>query len=65
MSTDPIGAVVEAHEAVLEAQARMQDLAAERDVLVRDALASGVSAVELAAALGLNRARVYAMASRP
>lgn len=55
--------VLDAHDAVIGAQERMRELAACRDQVVRDALASGVGAVPLAEALGVNRQRVYAMAA--
>lgn len=38
---------------------QIDDLGSERDVLVRQALTAGVSAIELASLTGLSRARIY------
>lgn len=51
-----------AHEAALEAQAAMGDLARERDTAVRKALGEGAEAIPLAEALGVTRQQIYTMA---
>lgn len=53
--------VIWAHQNAVEAQYRLQQLADERNRLVAEALAQGVSAVQIAEALGVNRARIYVM----
>lgn len=54
-------AAAAAHRAALAAQEGMRAAARERDDAVRAARAGGVSAAELAAALGVNRHRIHAM----
>lgn len=60
-STDPLTAAQEAHSAALAAQEAMRHAAHERDEAVKAARAAGVSAAELAEALGVNRHRIHAM----
>jgi len=50
-----------AHYRALECQEELEKRAALRNQLVAEALAQGVSAVQIAEALGVNRARVYVM----
>lgn len=59
--TDPITTAQEAHRAALAAQEAMRTAAHERDEAVKAARAAGVSAAELAQALGVNRHRIHAM----
>jgi hypothetical protein len=58
---DPLEAAREAHRAALAAQKAMREAARERDMAVQAARAAGISAAELAAALGVNRHRIHAM----
>ena len=53
---------VRAHQEALAAQARMAELAQQRDEAVRVALEHGVSVIALAGMLGLTRQRIYTMA---
>lgn len=53
--------VLTAHTATQEAQEAVQRSVTSRAESIRRAIDSGVSAVELASALGVNRQRVYAM----
>ena len=59
--TDPLDAAVAAHRSALAAQEGMRAAAHERDEAVKAARASGVSAAELATALGVNRQRIHSM----
>ena len=56
--------IVATHQESRAAQDAMYRLAVERSRLIRDELArdGGASAVEISLALGVSRARVYAMA---
>lgn len=54
----------EAHRKALEAQQVMRDAASARDAAVRAAHQAGHSAPEIAAALNVNRQRVYQMISK-
>jgi len=58
---DPLELAAEAHRVALAAQQAMREASRERDKAVQAARAAGVSAVELAAALGVNRHRIHAM----
>jgi hypothetical protein len=60
-SEGALGAAVAAHKVALAAQAEMRRAAHERDAAVQAARASGISAAELATALGVNRHRIHAM----
>lgn len=62
--TDYAAAAAKAHQKALAAQAKMAELAHERDEAVRAALENGVSAIALADKLGLTRQRIYNMARR-
>lgn len=59
-----IAEVLNANERARETQAEAARAVAQRGLAIRTALAGGVSAVELAKALGVNRQRVYAMAKK-
>jgi len=59
--TDELDAAVAAHAAALAAQVEMRRAARERDAAVQAARAAGVSAADIATALGVNRHRVHAM----
>lgn len=59
--TDPLTAAQEAHHAALAAQQDMREASHNRDAAVLAARRAGVSATELAAALGVNRHRIHAM----
>jgi hypothetical protein len=59
--TDPVAAAQEAHRAALAAQTAMREASRGRDNAVQAARAAGISAAELAAALGVNRHRIHAM----
>lgn len=54
----------DAHRLALNLQARQSEAAGERDNAVNAALKGGASAVALAAALGVDRQRIYQMAKR-
>lgn len=56
--------VVKYNERAREAQEEAARAISRRGLAIRTALAGGVSAVELAKALGVNRQRVYAMAKK-
>lgn len=56
--------VLKASHLAREAQQAAVEAIANRGAMIRAALESGVSAVELAKALGVNRQRVYAMAKK-
>ena len=58
---DPLEAAWAAHRDALDAQKAMRDAARKRDEAVKAARAAGISAAELAAALGVNRHRIHAM----
>lgn len=62
MST--VAGVIKANERARETQAEAMRAVAQRGLTIREAQAGGVSAVELAKALGVNRQRVYAMAKK-
>ena len=51
------------HQEVLELQDRMQAASEARDAAVANAVADGASLVEIAAAMGVSRQRVWKMAS--
>lgn len=59
-----VAEVLKANERARETQAEASRAVAQRGLTIREALAAGVSAVELAKALGVNRQRVYAMAKK-
>lgn len=59
-----VAEVLKANERARETQAEAARAVAQRGLTIREALAAGVSAVELAKALGVNRQRVYAMAKK-
>lgn len=56
--------VLKANERARETQAEAARAVAQRGLAIREALNAGVSAVDLAKALGVNRQRVYAMAKK-
>lgn len=56
-----VAEVLKANERARETQAEAARAVAQRGLAIREALNAGVSAVELAKALGVNRQRVYAM----
>ncbi len=58
--SDKLDQIVEAHQESVRLQRAMRDAAARRDALVRDAMPE-VSATAIAAALGVDRQRVYQM----
>lgn len=62
MST--VAEVLKANERARETQAEVARVVEQRGLAIREALNAGVSAVELAKALGVNRQRVYAMAKK-
>lgn len=62
--TDPLEAAKAAHRAALAAQVEMRRAAHERDAAVQQARKAGVTAADLAAALGVNRHRIHAMLKR-
>lgn len=53
--------VLKANQRARETQTEAARAVAQRGLAIREALDAGVSAVELAKALGVNRQRVYAM----
>lgn len=59
-----VAEVLKANQRAREAQAEAARVVAQRGLAIREALNAGVSAVELAKALGVNRQRVYAMAKK-
>lgn len=60
-AVDPLSLAVAAHKRALAAQKAMRAAARERDDAVQAARATGISAAELAEALGVNRQRIHAM----
>lgn len=63
-ASDLLEAAAQAHAAALAAQVAQQDAAAARDIAVRAAHDSGVSVLEIAAALGVTRYRCYAILNK-
>lgn len=59
--TDPLEDAIGAHADALDAQVAMREASHRRDTAVLAARRAGVSAAELAAALGVNRHRIHAM----
>lgn len=59
-----IAEVLKVNQRARETQAEAARVVAQRGLAIREALNAGVSAVELAKALGVNRQRVYAMAKK-
>lgn len=59
-----IDQIVHGHEAVAEAEQRVNDLSAERREFVQAALAANVGAQAIADALNVSRPRVYKLASK-
>lgn len=61
--SDKLAQIVEAHQESVRLQRAMRESAARRDALVREAMPE-TSAASIAAALGVDRQRVYQMAKR-
>lgn len=59
--TNPLEEAIGAHADALDAQAAMREAAHRRDAAVQAARQAGVSAADLATALGVNRHRIHAM----
>lgn len=59
MSDDTLAKLKAMHAEVAQAEARVQELSAQRRQMVKDARDSGVTAQALADALGVSRARIY------
>lgn len=60
--SDPLPTIAAAHTAALRLQQQLSTAASHRDALVRDALAAGTPATQIAAALDVDRQRIYQMA---
>jgi len=58
---DPLEDAIGAHADALDAQSAMREASHRRDAAVLAARRAGVSAAELAVALGVNRHRIHAM----
>lgn len=57
--------LLDAHDAVQEAQDELRRLAERRNRLVREALDAGLSAASLATFLHVHRSRIYQMSAPP
>lgn len=57
--SDPTAEAVAAHDRAMATRAHANTVTAELCAAVRAALAAGVPAIDLAAALGVTRGRVY------
>ena len=61
--SDTLAQILEAHKEAVRLQAAQREAAAKRDALVREAMPQ-LSASTIAAALGVDRQRVYQMGRR-